>query len=48
MCSTNGSSIIGKIQEKAYVRVLFEKRCLVTLLKQGSTADIFLGNSRLF
>ena len=27
---------------------LFEKHCPVTLLKQGSTADIFQGNYQLF
>ena len=32
----------------AYVGVLFKKRYHVNLLKQGSTADIFLGNFQLF
>ena len=39
---------LERFQEKDYVGVLFKKRYHVNLLKQGSTADIFLGNFRLF
>ena len=35
---------LERFQEKAYVEVLFKKGYPANLLKQGSTADNFLGN----
>ena len=39
---------LERLKENAYVRVLFYKPYPVTLLKQSSTADIFLGMFQQF